>query len=204
MSGGDRLVQSNPQRQIVLDQISKLDRFVVANHPNFEADFNHCPIERLMEWNGLAGMEIFNGIIGRLQGSPYATDKWDILLSSGRRLWGFANDDCHGAGGDVAVGWNTADVVDASPRGVVDALARGCFYASTGVNISAIEVDVLHIRIQTDGARRIVALTDSGSRLAVVDDSAIEIDVPSKATYVRFDCWGDGERFAWTQPFCVE
>jgi hypothetical protein len=28
--------------------------------------------------------------------------------------------------------------------------------------------------------------------------------VPGYAKYVRFECWGEGETFAWTQPFFIE
>jgi hypothetical protein len=86
----------------------------------------------------------------------------------------------------------------------MDALRHGRFYASTGVTITSIEVDGLTIRLETENAQRIVALQQTGRRFAQVDDRAITVQVPDDATYVRFECWGAGERFAWSQPFYVE
>ncbi len=87
---------------------------------------------------------------------------------------------------------------------VVEALRNGRFYASTGVIITNIEVDGTTIRLETENAQRIVALQQTGKRFAVVDDRMITVQVPEDARYVRFECWGAGEQFAWTQPFFVE
>jgi hypothetical protein len=126
-----------------------------------------------------------------------------MLLARGRRIWGFANDDSHLPAIDVAQGWNVAYVQRKTVDEVVAALRQGRFYASTGVVISQISVNGNRIRIQTENARRIVALHQIGCRFAVADANVIEVEVPSKATYVRFECWGDGEQFAWTNPFFI-
>ncbi|MAG17841.1 MAG: phosphoesterase [Phycisphaerae bacterium] len=202
--GADRLVEPHGPRQLVIDAINQSQGFCVAAHPNWQEAFDHCPLASLREWQGYLGIEVYNGVISRLQGSPYATNKWDMLLASGRRLWGFAHDDSHAAQGDTGLGWNTVYVTDNSAAGVVDALQHGRFYPSTGVMINSIQVDGTRIRITTDNARRIIALSDLGRRFHTADNATIECDVPDDATYVRFECWGDGETFAWTQPFFVD
>ena len=60
------------------------------------------------------------------------------------------------------------------------------------------------IRVATANARRIVALMQTARRFAQADAPVLEVEVPAEATYVRFECWGDGEQFAWTQPFFAE
>lgn len=205
----DRFISPLPQRQEVINQVvaatAQTGRgFIIVNHPNWFAGFDHCSIEQMREWVGYVGMEIFNGTIGRLDGSPYATNKWDMLLTQGRRVWGFANDDHHLAVGDIELGWNMAYVKDRSVKGVVDALRTGRFYCSSGVVIQSIAVDGMMIRIRANNARRIVALRDTAKRIAVVDGTEMTLTVPDNAKYVRFECWGDGESFAWTQPFFVE
>jgi hypothetical protein len=177
--------------------------FAIVNHPNWQEQFDHATIAQMREWTGYIGLEIYNGVICVLDGSPYATNKWDILLSEGRRLWGFANDDSH-RWERVEMGWNTAYVQERSVAAVVDALRHGRFYASTGVTITKIDVDGMTIRVETDNAHRIVALQQTGRRFAVVDDRVMTVGVPADARYVRFECWGVGEQFAWTQPFFVE
>ncbi len=188
-------------RQHCIDNAVEQGGFIIVNHPNYGKDFDHCPISFLETWQGYTGLEIFNGTIGRLPGSPYATDKWDRLLSAGRRVWGYANDDSHQPKDDVGLGWNVVCADRAEPTAIVDALRSGRFYASTGVVITAIEVDGKTIRIATENAERIVAIGLHGRRLAQADAREITFSVPAKSTYVRFECWGRGERFAWTQPF---
>ena len=187
----------------VIEGVKDNGGFVLFNHPNWQSRFSHCPQEMMDTCQDYVGLEIYNGVISRLDGSPYATNRWDMLLSAGRRLWGYANDDSHAATGDVGLGWNAVYVEDETPEGVVDALARGRFYASTGVEITRIEVDGHRVVIEAENAARIVALRDTGRRLATVDGRKMEFEVPEGARYVRFECWGDGEAFAWTQPFFV-
>ena len=127
-----------------------------------------------------------------------------MLLSRGDRLWGFANDDSHRAEGDTGLGWNVVYVTDRTPRGVIEALRAGRFYASTGVEIRRISVTGDRIELETAGPGRIVALKDHGVRIATVDGTSISVEAPDDASYVRFECWGNGESFAWTQPFFLE
>lgn len=200
----ERKVSFKASRQEMINEVIATSRgFVIANHPNWQEKFDHTTIGQLREWTGYIGLEIFNGVIQILDGSPYSTNKWDILLSEGHRLWGFANDDSH-APAHVEKGWNTAYVKEQTLAGVMEALRNGRFYASTGVTITNITVTDMTIRLETANAQRIVALQQTGRRFAVVDANTIEITVPEDAKYVRFECWGAGEEFAWTQPFYLE
>ncbi len=199
--GATGLVPPHVDRQDIIDGVAAAGGFAVFNHPKWQSGFSHCPQELLERCRDYAGLEIYNGVISRLQGSPYATDRWDMLLSQGRRLWGFANDDSHKASGDDGLGWNVAYTREKSVSGVVEALRSGRFYASTGVEIQEIAVDGTHISLKTSNAGRIVGLCDNGQRFAQVDALSIDVDVPPDASYVRFECWGAGESFAWTQPF---
>ena len=204
----ERFVEPAPARQIVLNDIAAAARatgrgFAIINHPDWLAEYEHASVAQLKEWTGFTGIEIFNGVLLWHDGSPYALRKWDILLSAGRRVWGFANDDSHGDK-HVELGWNTVYVKERTRAAVVAALQAGRFYASTGVTITGITVNGMTVRIETENAQRIVALQNTGKRLKWVDERVMEFEVPAKAKYVRFECWGPGERFAWTQPFFVD
>lgn len=196
-------VEPYVDRQQVIDAVAQKGGFAVFNHPNWFADFNHCPQEVLERCQGYVGLEIYNGVISRLEGSPYATNRWDMLLTRGRRVWGFANDDSHAAQIDVGLGWNAVYAIDESAEGIVEALRQGRFYASTGIEITNIEVEGQRLVVETENAWRIVALCQGARRFAQVDAPSIKVEVPSEARYVRFECWGCGEAFAWTQPFFV-
>jgi hypothetical protein len=188
-------------RQDVIHGINSDRGFAVVAHPNFK-EFDHCRIDQLLAWEGYLGLEIYNGILGRTHGSPYALNHWDRLLSSGRRPWGYAHDDFHDATkGDLARGWNMVYARERTVEAIVDALRNGCFYASTGVVITRITVDGNQVRLETENADRIVVLQELGQRLSEVDGTTAEVTVPDDARYVRFECWGRGEQFAWTQPF---
>jgi len=200
--GGAGIVKPSAERQVAIDDIAASGGSAIFNHPNWQSNFSHCPQQLLEDSEGYLGIEIYNGVVRRLQGSPYATDRWDRLLSEGRNIWGFANDDSHIAE-DVARGWNVAYVKKPNLDGVLDALRTGRFYASTGVLIRAIRVEGMRIGLETENAERIVALKDWGERVDTVDGSDIFIDVPEQASYVRFECWGRGESFAWTQPIFI-
>lgn len=198
----DNLVPPHDDRQQVIDEINAGRGFPIVTHPNWDTEFDHCSHDKMRGWQNYAGLEIYNGVIGRLPGSPYATNHWDRLLNQGRRVWGYAHDDFHDAGaGDLGLGWNVVYAAERSVEAVVAALREGRFYASTGVVISAIEVDSNRIRLETENAERIVALRDTARRFAVIDSASAEVEVPDDARYVRFECWGRGEQFAWTQPF---
>jgi len=199
----ERCVAPTPDRQIVIDAINAGPGFAVMNHPNWLSDFNHCSFENLERWQGYLGMEIYNGTIHRLNGSPYATDKWDRLLSAGRRVWGFANDDSHLPVADVALGWNMVCAQERSVPAVLDAFRCGRFYASTGVTITRLAVTGSRIRIETANADCIVAVRQDGRELAAADSRDLEIEVPADTRYVRFECLGHGRKAAWTQPFHI-
>jgi hypothetical protein len=200
--GATDWVEPHADRQQVIDEVNATGGgFSIFNHPNWQASFNHCPQELMERCEGYVGLEIYNGVISRLQGSPYATNRWDMLLTQGRRVWGFAHDDSHAATGDVGLGWNVVYVTEETAGGVVEALRMGRFYASTGVEIAEIRVEGNRIAIETENAARIVALKAGAVRLGMVDGRGMEVEVPEGVGYVRFECWGDGEAFAWTQPF---
>ncbi|MEW6751971.1 MAG: CehA/McbA family metallohydrolase [Candidatus Latescibacterota bacterium] len=196
-------VDPEADRQRVIDQVQATGGFAIFNHPNWYASFNHCPQEVLERCQGYLGLEIYNAVISRLEGSPYATNRWDLLLTAGRRVWGFANDDSHWAQGEVGLGWNAVYVAEPTREAVLEALCTGRFYASTGVEIYNVEVDGDAILVETENAARIVALREGARRFAQVDAPCLEVNVPEGARYVRFECWGSGESFAWTQPLFV-
>lgn len=200
---GSSLVTPHHSRQLAVDEALASGGFVVMNHPNWQDRFDHFSLAQMACLRGPIGMEIYNGVIGRLEGSPYALDKWDQLLSYGRRIWGFANDDSHKECDECGLGWNTVYVREKTVAAVVSALQAGRFYASTGVVISDISVEGNVIRLKTENAERIVALQHWAKRIKTVDAKEIELEVPRMARYVRFECWGRGEQFAWTQPFWV-
>lgn len=203
--GARSLVPPDPGRQAVLDAIAADGSFAIMCHPNFDRHFNHCPQDLLETLAGYAGIEIFNAVVMVLEGSPWAADRWDRLLGHGRRVWGFANDDCHRPSG-LGLGWNMVQSADRSPRAIIEAARQGRFYASNGVTIERIRVEGMTITLEAPDACQISVYSDFGFRRAFTEDSALSFTVPADAAYhyVRFECTGCAERKAWTQPFFLE
>lgn len=192
-------------RQRVLDAINARHGLAVFNHPNWEWTFNHFPQELMQDLEGAIGLEVYNGVIERLEGTALASDRWDRLLSLGKWLWGFGNDDSHKAS-DAGIAWNVVQATERSPGAILDALRQGRFYASTGVEIDAVEVDGRNVCVRARNAQRIRFLTRWGAIRASVDGSSADWAVPddpqvaSQWRYVRVECYGEGGKMAWAQP----
>lgn len=203
--GANSVVAPDADRQRVFDAIQMQGGFAICNHPNWEPHFNHCPQEMLMAWTGYAGIEIYNGVVEWLEGNPCATDRWDRLLAAGRRVWGFAHDDCHRAE-DLGVAWLMAQSCERTADSVLDALRNGRFYASTGVEIVGLAVAGDCIRVETSAPCRIGVFSDYGYRRAMQDGTVLEFQVPQHPpySYVRIECVGNHGRMAWTQPFFLQ
>ncbi len=202
-----KMIEPDACRQNILNEIkatfNKTGKgFAIVNHPDWQHEFNHCTIEQLKEWTDYLGMEIFNGVIGRLEGSQYAVNKWDIILTQGKTVWGFANDDSHRPG-DYGLGWNVV-FAEKNPDSIVNAIINGNFYCSTGVVIREIECNGTKIYLETENAKKIAAITNSGKRFAVVYGNKIDVEIPPDSKYVRFECWAEAEKMAWTQPITIE
>ena len=203
--GARSVIAPDPDRQKVIDAIVAEGGFAVMCHPNWEKDFAHCPHDVLESLQGYAGIEIYNGIVSWLRGNPTATDRWDRLLGAGRKVWGFATDDCH-IESDIGVAWNVVQSAGRDVASIVSALREGRSYASTGVTIERVSSHGATVSIQTKDAQAISLFSDYGFRRTIVESDSLTFTVPEDAdyTYVRFECAGQGERRAWTQPLFIE
>ncbi len=197
--GGTRAAVPRDDRQAVIAEIAADGGLAIMNHPNgLYPESGHCPQEQLDALKGYAGIEVFNALIGELAGSAYAFDRWDRLLSARRRVWGYANDDAH-AVRHIGQGWMVVFADTRAPADIIRALGTGRFYGSSGVAIDAIAVQDGRARIRAAHAERIVAVGELGRRLQVADAQELEVALPETG-YVRFECYGRGERQAWSQP----
>jgi hypothetical protein len=118
-------------------------------------------------------------------------------------VWGLANDDAHGVA-EIGRGWNVVCVRERSVGAIVEAIGRGAFYASTGVSIEAIECDGAELRVRAPDAEAIAVHGENGRRHALVEAGEIVFRADDTVSgYVRVDCFGRGERRAWSQPILL-
>lgn len=192
-----------PDRQEVVNAINAAGGIAVLNHPNLGTDFDHFPFEQMAALRGMVGIEVCNAKVLSIPGNHLATDKWDRLLTRNIVTWGFANDDAHGLD-QIGRAWNMVLARDRSPEAILEALRNGSFYASTGVHIEAIEVDGMRLTVIAPDADAIAVITENGRRLLTAESQRIEIDVGNENTpHVRIECYGRGERMAWSPPLLV-
>jgi hypothetical protein len=184
----------------VLATVTESGGFAVLNHPNWTYR-PHYHREELLNAGPYNGVEIFNGVIKRLEGYEIATDKWDYLLAHGRRVLGVASDDAH-IEDDVAQGWLMVRVVERTPQAVFAALKQGNFYASSGVTMFDIRREGDRLEVETDDAQEIQVIGEGGRLLQTVRDHSVQFDLATaECVYVRVTAFGQGSAMAWTQPF---
>ncbi|HDP35594.1 MAG TPA: phosphoesterase [Candidatus Hydrogenedentes bacterium] len=198
-------IDPSPERQQVINAVNQSGGFVIVNHPNWGEDFVHCSQEAIEKLTGFVGMEIYNGVSLRVEGGALATERWDMLLSKGRRVWGFGNDDPH-IPEDYGVAWNMVFAEGRRTSQLIEAMRSGCFYVSTGVRIDAIEAEGRRLRIRSADTECFRVYRDHGRMLTSEEGRELNYELPDcdPLTYVRVECHGFGARMAWTQPFFVE
>ncbi len=198
-----RRLEPVADRQRVLAEIGEdAGAFAVLAHPNWRNEFRHYPQELLESLDGHLGIEIYNGVIERLTGSPYALDRWDMLLGGGMKVWGFAHDDSH-KDGDVELGWNVVIASDRTVESLLQGFRRGSFYTSTGVTLTRLDVERATIEASADQPVQWELIGDFGRRLEWSRGESATFEVPDgyRGKYVRVQARGAFGRAAWTQPF---
>ena len=195
------LVKTSDDPQNVINDVRKDGGYTIMNHPNWQETFNHIPQAVLEACDGYLGLEVLNGVVKRLYGNELATDRWDMLLSAGRKVLGFGNDDAH-HDDDSGLAWNIVWTDDRSPEGVIRALTSGSFYVSSGVEITAIRVVGEYLHVETANARRMIVTSMHGKRVADVIGREVHYRIKdADSGYLRVSAYGDPDEYAFTQPF---
>lgn len=130
---------------------------------------------------------------------------WDGALAQGVTLWGVASDDAHSYRGDKHEQWPAGGgwiVVHArrDPQAIVDAIAAGHFYASTGVELSHAEAANGELVVEVvDSAHTKIAFIENGVVVETVDGHRAHRAIPAKG-YLRAVVTRDDGKQAWVQP----
>jgi hypothetical protein len=207
--GTDTALEPLPDRALVIENVAQAKGICVLNHPNWEKNFAHWPQDKMEAMPGkFHGIEIYNGVCHRLEGTPLATDRWDQLLSKGIPIWGYGNDDTH-IDQDFGNAWNRVSCDRLDRESILKGLAEGRFYVSTGVEFSTLQTSGSSIRIVSRNGSLCIPVMDWGIELGRFPGRAWEFDLEklaggSRPTYLRFEVHGDGAAMAWTQPLYMQ
>ena len=181
--------------------------------PYIRPGFDH---ESLKEIEGARLMEVFNAHPFNVLGDPRTfsyEDIWDLLLSTGKVVYGTATDDSHHYqeyGADKANpgrAWVVARASELSKAAILDSLASGDFYASTGVQLPTLEVSKESIALEIEpGVMQTYTTTfigRGGAKLAEETGPEASYRIRGDEGYVRARVDSSAGARAWTQPVFV-
>jgi len=186
-----------------------------VNHPNFRWSITANELGQVRN-NRL--FEVFNGHpqVNNLGGGgvPGLEEAWDAILSSGVLLYGIAVDDAHTfkQPGNPAVagpgrGWVMVRAERLEARALLDALERGHFYASTGVELQDYVVTdrAMTVTVKADAwaKYRVQFLGKGGRVLQEVTNNTATYSFTGSEGYVRARVLESNGRIAWLQPVVV-
>jgi hypothetical protein len=186
-----------------------------VNHPNFgwaitADDLRQLERTRLFEiFNGHPQVNNAGG-----GGMPGLEEMWDRILTSGRLMYGIAVDDAHHfkRPGDPTAsgpgrGWVHVRAERLEARAIVEALERGEFYASTGVELAEYGVTpagiTLKVRAPSWSRYRVQFIGRDGRLLDEQTDSSASYTFRGDEGYVRAKILESNGLVAWTQPVPV-
>ena len=198
-----------------VDAIRRANGIPHINHPNYGWAITTDDLRQVRN-NRL--VEIFNGHpqVNNVGGGgvPGLEEMWDAILSSGMLLYGIAVDDAHffkqPGNPDVpgpGRGWVMVRANRLESRALMDALERGDFYASTGVELSAFDVTPARIELTVKTTAfskyRVQFIGKGGHVLREVAEPRATYDIRGDEGYVRARVLESNGRIAWCQPVIV-
>jgi hypothetical protein len=192
------------------------------NHPNFRwsvplDQLLHLPDSTLFElWNGHPTVYNLGGIDSTGASMPSTETLWDSLFARGKLLFGVADDDSHHFRPDGAEnpdlarpgrGWVMVRADTLTAPAILSALARGDFYASTGVTLTDYQASTADVSLEITPAgdrRYLTEFIGRGGRvLAAVPGLRARYRITGSEGYVRARVTDSSGRRAWMQPVSV-
>lgn len=199
-----------------VDAIRKVNGIPHINHPNFGWAMTADDLRQVKN-NQL--FEVYNGhpLVHNNGGGGVQSleEAWDTILSQGIELYGIAVDDAHTfkqpGNRNVAGpgrGWISVRAPRLDARTLLDAVERGDFYASTGVELVDVKTTAtsLSVEARVVGGRkhRIQFIGKGGRVLSEVHTSTATYTFTGTEGYVRAKVIDSGGDIAWVQPVFVK
>jgi len=195
--------------------IREADAVPHLNHPNFGWAVT---ADELAQVEQLRLFEVFNGHpqVNNIGGGGVAglEEAWDAILTSGKLIYGLATDDAHHfkrpedpTASRPGQGWIVVRADTLTPRAILDAIERGDFYSSTGVELRDLRVSAsevtLDIRATTFSKYRVRFTGRGGRLLSEVTTNPATYRITGSEGYVRATVLESNGAKAWTQPVRV-
>src|SRR5687768_455053 len=190
-------------------EIVKSGGIAQINHPNFGWAFG---AKELMQIENATLLEIASGHpYVNMQGPPSVETMWDEVLTKGKRIWAVAVDDSHHLkrpwDTDVALPGKAWIMVRADKRtraDILEAIIRGDFYASTGVELEDYTVGAKSMTVKVKEknlARYVIQFIGANGRILQESPGLTAVyKITGKQPYVRARVIDSNGRIAWCQP----
>lgn len=193
--------------QEAVTRTNELGGFTIFNHPNWPDKATFSP-EMMLQLTGYMGIEVLNAVCFRLSGSGRATDVWDALLSAGKLVTGFANDDFH-AMGDGGLCFNLI-ACDKNYESMKQAIENQAICASTGVYpvYHKLEGDTLKVKaalpIKSYLTNYVYTFVGPNGKILSRQEGAEASYTLSGEEYVRVEVLAEGGQMLLFQPVYKE
>ena len=189
--------------QEMIDDMKSKGAKVFYAHPYWTG---HTYVE-MTEVSGYLGVEVHNQVCQNMADSGSGRIHWDQMLNKGHVLSGLANDDVHESS-EVGKAWTMIKATKLDDESILEALEKGCFYASTGPEITDYQISSeLRIKVECSSVEKIVFRTSGAGNGKVfkaengADLRSAEWDLSSKKPkWVRCEVTDKDGNTAWTNP----
>lgn len=184
--------------------------FAILCHPNWQREW-YLPKETVDRLHGFMGIEIYNGSIdcGAIRyedsnGRCNASNMFDYILSQGRLIWCFGNDDFH-RWWMMAITWNMI-YAERNENDIVEAVKKGRFYVSTGLRLEYMTLNEDRINISVinnEGYKDIYwyrFIGKDGNILSEVKSETASYEIKGNEMYIRVEVMSSSGKMLYTQP----
>jgi len=195
----------NSEQQLVDDMLAE-GEFVILAHPIW----SRMEPWEVMSLKGYHAIEIYNTGCERLCHAGHAEVYWDMLLRSGRRVYGIACDDTHGKTrkSDRFGGWVMVKANSCSHDEIMRALYSGNFYSSMGPEIYdwGIDDDTVYIECSPCEEVHFITYPPRGMAYYKEDRPLTKVTYRLKGweNYIRAECIDEKGKVAWTNAIFLE
>lgn len=203
-----------PTLQANINAIIQAGGIASINHPNYTWAFDH---EAIRQVTGASLLEVFNAHPAvNTFGAPgkFSCEQiWDGVLSAGKAIFGVATDDSHNFRdflpglSNPGRGWVMVQAEELSTEAIVEALASGRFYASSGVTLETVEAGPDRLALKVQPTRDFIFTTSfigrDGKVYAQSVGTEASYSIRGDEGYIRAVVTSSSGQKAWTQPVFV-
>lgn len=211
--GGKNIVET---LQNDIDLVNEAGGVAIINHPSWKWSISDQHMAQLKD---VFLFEVYNINMDSNNfgagGFPGTEDLWDRLLSRNYKMYGIASDDTHNYIGEFSVkksfpgkGWIMVRAKELTVAAIIDALKRGDFYATTGLELRDITITKSEYRIEIPPDKYLKYSTffigKDGKILKEDHNTSAVYQFKGDELYVRARVVCTSGAFAVTQPYFLQ